>query len=337
MRLFILSLILSLFALHGVTQAQTFHFSQYQMTPHLLNPALTGNFYGTMRLGVIYRNQWSGIMNGYSTPSFFLDAPVAISFGKHDWIGAGGVVVQDRAGSARLSTGGFLFSGAYHKGFGNAGKNVISLGLQYGVMSRRIRDVFGLRFYDAIEAGAGGTSLDLDKIANDNQRNNHFAVGLTYTYKYSQDEHLQFGLSASNLSRRGGNVSLLSGGGGYFLRPHFVGFGSFDKKVTERIIARPSAMFQLMDKNFEMVVQAVGGLIINPDENIVLNLGLGYRVGDSGMILGGMDYKTFRVGIAYDINLGKLGAANGFELGVTYIIRIIKRPKVRPVIFCPRL
>jgi type IX secretion system PorP/SprF family membrane protein len=316
-------------------KGQTFHFSQFQMAPHLLNPALTGNYVGTLRLGFLYRNQWSNFMSGYSTPTFFIDGPIGISFGKHDWLGGGGVVVTDRAGSGRLSTGGFLFSGVYHKGFGTKGQNVISLGLQYGVMSRRIRLPTGLQFYDALEDG--GQSRDLTNLQNDNQRNNKMVIGMTYTYKYDQEDRLQFGFSATNFTRRGNNITFMSGGGGYFQKPHFIGFASFDRKVTDVITIRPFVQFQLMDKFFELSTLAMVGYKINKEEDISVNAGLGYRLGESGIVSVGMDYKTLRVGLAYDLNLTSLSLANSFELGVTYIIRIIKKPKVRPVIFCPRL
>jgi type IX secretion system PorP/SprF family membrane protein len=317
--------------------AQSFHFSQFQMAPHILNPALAGNYVGTMRIGLLYRNQWSNFMSAYSSPTFYLDGPIGISFGKHDWLGAGGVVISDRAGAGGLSTGGFLFSGVYHKGFGNRGQNVISLGLQYGVMSRRVRNPQGLNFYDALEIGQGQQSVDLPNIQNDNQRNNKFVIGLTYTHKYDQEDRLQFGLSATNFLRRGNNVTLLSGGGGYFLRPHFIGFASLDKKITDEIIVRPFAQFQFTDRFFELVTIANFGYKLNRKEDITVNFGMGYRLGDSGIVTAGMDYKTLRVGLAYDVNLSSLGAANSFELGISYIIKIIKKPKVRPVIFCPRL
>lgn len=317
--------------------AQSVHFTQFQMAPHLLNPALTGNFVGTMRIGLLYRNQWANFMNSYSTPTFYLDGPVGISFSKKDWLGAGGVVLTDRAGAGNLSTGGFLFSGVYHKGFGKKAQNVISLGLQYGLMTRRLRNPQGLIFYDALEAGPGQQSIDLPNIETDNVRNNRFVIGLTYTYKYDQVDRLQFGLSVTNFTRRSGSISFHQSGTGYFLRPHFIGFASFDRKITDKFILRPFAQFQFTDRFFELVTLGNVGYVINKEDNIVAFAGMGYRLGDAGLINVGMDYKTLRVGIAYDFGISGLGFANSFELGITYLIQIVKKPKVRPVIFCPRL
>ena len=39
------------------TFAQDVHFTQYEMTPGHVNPANTGGFYGSYRIGGIYRDQ----------------------------------------------------------------------------------------------------------------------------------------------------------------------------------------------------------------------------------------------------------------------------------------
>ena len=84
--------------------AQDIHFSQFGLSPLTLNPALTGAYEGTFRIGGIYRNQWSGIVKsgGYTTPSIYLDAPIVRGFGKNDWLGAGLVVLQDKSGRGLL-------------------------------------------------------------------------------------------------------------------------------------------------------------------------------------------------------------------------------------------
>ena len=79
-----------------------------------------------------------------------------------------------------------------------------------------------------------------------------------------------------------------------------------------------------------------GGYVINPEEQITMLLGLGYRLQDAVIPYVGVDYKTFRVGLAYDLNASKLGAGTALEIAVSYIVRVVKKPTVKPVIFCPR-
>ena len=54
------------------------------------------------------------------------------------------------------------------------------------------------------------------------------------------------------------------------------------------------------------------------------------------------NYKDFKFAASYDITLSELNnggnnTVGGFEIAVTYIGKIFKAPKVKPVFFCPSL
>ncbi|MCB0576411.1 MAG: type IX secretion system membrane protein PorP/SprF, partial [Saprospiraceae bacterium] len=52
--------------------AQDIHFTQFYMSPLTTNPAMSGKFEGTVRIGGIYRGQWASVLSGsdsYKTPS----------------------------------------------------------------------------------------------------------------------------------------------------------------------------------------------------------------------------------------------------------------------------
>ena len=57
-------------------KAQDPHFTQYQSSPLLLNPTLTGFFNGDVRISGVYRNQWQNIASPFNTGSFSVDANV---------------------------------------------------------------------------------------------------------------------------------------------------------------------------------------------------------------------------------------------------------------------
>jgi len=88
----------------GELKAQDIHYTQYELSPMTLNPALTGAYEGTFRVGGIYRDQWSSVLNNqYVTYTLYGDLPVIRGFGKNDWFGAGILLTNDRAGSASLN------------------------------------------------------------------------------------------------------------------------------------------------------------------------------------------------------------------------------------------
>ena len=59
-----------------IVQAQDIHFSQFYAAPMLTNPANTGNFTGSVRLGLNYRDQWGSVTVPYKTFSAYADAGI---------------------------------------------------------------------------------------------------------------------------------------------------------------------------------------------------------------------------------------------------------------------
>ncbi|HND17475.1 MAG TPA: type IX secretion system membrane protein PorP/SprF, partial [Saprospiraceae bacterium] len=110
MRFLKLGTILICLFVGNILMAQDIHFTQYNMSPMTLNPALTGNYLGSYRVGGIYRNQWASIIPAYSTPSFFVDAPIITGFRKNDWIGVGVAITADKSGTAKLGRTAFMGS-----------------------------------------------------------------------------------------------------------------------------------------------------------------------------------------------------------------------------------
>ncbi len=103
----------------------------------------------------------------------------------------------------------------------------------------------------------------------------------------------------------------------------------------------PEVYFSNISPAKQFQAHAWAGYWLNPAENIKLNGGLGYRVGDSAQLLLGLDYKDFKVALGYDFTLSDLSDTNsrqgGFEIAAYYTGKIYKKPDVKPVILCPHL
>jgi type IX secretion system PorP/SprF family membrane protein len=325
----------------GFLYSQDIHFTQFNLSPLSYNPALTGGFSGSVRVGGIYRDQWA---SAYNTPSFFVDSPILKGFRKQDWIGVGLFVFSDESESeyipfaagaqskrGTLTTGGLLSSAAYHFALDKERKTVIALGGQFGTLSRKIDGQF--EFEDAIlDQGATQEQLP-DK---DSPRNYlDINAGLTVTGKTTGQSFYRIGVSALHINKPDNAVR--GGGGSTTKSPmRIVGYGTYYMDLNEKFLVLPSVLFQTIGPAQEIDLQGMVGYKI-PAESVVLKAGLGYRVGDALQALFGVDYKDLRVGASYDLNVSSLSSPNGaFELGVTYIARIYKRPKIDPVIFCPR-
>src|SRR5512147_1581901 len=97
--------LLAVFTIVSVN-AQHLHFSQWFNSPLTTNPANTGFIPDAdYRIGANYRNQWSAIMSvPYKTMSIWGDAQVFRDRIETGWLGLGGVILRDVAGSGSLTS-----------------------------------------------------------------------------------------------------------------------------------------------------------------------------------------------------------------------------------------
>lgn len=119
------------------TQAQDLHFSQFMNNPLLTNPANTGfNPDFDYRIGGSYRNQWWGLPVPYKTMSLWGDVQVMRDKFSNGWLGLGGVLLRDVAGSGNLTSTKAYGSIAWHQELGY--NSLLSAGFNVGVASKRI-------------------------------------------------------------------------------------------------------------------------------------------------------------------------------------------------------
>ncbi len=331
--------------------AQDIHFTQYYMSPMTLNPAMTGKFEGTARIGGIYRDQWSSVIkkHAYRTPSAWVDAPIIKGFRKRDWIGVGFMMYQDKAGAVALSHAAGKLGAAYHLALDKKGTAVLSIGGHYGGEQRKI-NTDELEFSDGFNSlGDYVSSLSKDdgRIAGD-AKYTDIDLGAGLSARLNKTMDFNIGFSIYHLTKP--NYSLVtSGGGGGTSTPtagvsklprRAVAHGQFNVELTDKWTFNPSFIFQTMSGNDEIMVQAMTGYLLDPEKDITIHLGLGHRLGDAINVLAGMRYKDLRVGLAYDVNTSSLNTVSnyrgGFEIAANYIIKIYKPAVVRPKVLCPR-
>jgi long-subunit fatty acid transport protein len=116
--------------------------------------------------------------------------------------------------------------------------------------------------------------------------------------------------------------------------------GQFNVALDDRWSINPAFQYMSMSGADEIQIQALAGYLFNPEKDITLNFGLGYRMRDALQAIAGMKYKDLRVGIAYDINTSDLNTASnyrgGFEIAANYIVKIYKPAVIKQKVLCPR-
>lgn len=180
--------------------AQDLHFSQYFNSPLLVNPANTGFIPdGEYRLGINYRNQWANLGNPYKTFSAFGDAQIFGNRFENGWIGIGGALLRDVAGSGNLTNTRAFGSVAYHQAVGLG--SLVSAGFNVGWVNKRV-DFTKLTF----DNQWNGKFFDISAPSGEpfvaNQVNYlTLQAGLNYAYYPNENTYLNIGISASNINR----------------------------------------------------------------------------------------------------------------------------------------
>jgi len=334
-----------------LVQAQDIHWTQFTMSPMTLNPALTGDFEGTLRIGGLYRDQYNFVSGkdpggkGFRTPSFFVDVPI-LMVRKRDWLSAGLAFYADKAGTGGLTNTGSLMSASYHLALDKKAKSYLVAGIQFGSVAREIKDRQALTFEDNILDGQlGAASIDFAKLPEDGRNYSVANFGLMYRSAVNKQTDMNLGVAVSYITRPDASITPggTTGTSGEFKRPLKTTLhGQMVRRANDKLTIYPAFIVQNSANVTEIAVQAMGGYELPFKEtSLQAKVGLGYRVGDAVQLLLGANYDDWQIGLAYDFTTSGLtatnGARGGFELAVNKIIKIYKKPDVPQVIFCPDL
>jgi len=334
---------------HFNLHAQDEHFTLYQWAPLMVNPAKTGAFYGTYRIGVIFRDQAPSLNHVYRTPLLYIDLNPTRGLRHWDWIGMGLNIYQDIAGSLgfqKMATWGSL---AYHFALDGKAPNprrqkpgvkptqYLTLGVQLGNTRLSFRN---LAYEDRVfqdEFTSGGLSPDRLKLQNLRQNQSALAIGLMYTFQPSHTLALRTGISAYHLRRL---PSLLQSGNRIFL-PRYTAFAEADYALTPIIGLHPSLKWDQRGPSSEFNLQLMSSILFNRQKNITLLPGLGLRAGNAIEFLFGLQYGPLRAALAFDLTISDLAdidnRTGAFEIALQYTGIIQKKPKPKPTLLCPRL
>lgn len=333
----------------GGISAQDIHFTQFNKAALNVNPAFTGDFYGTLRLNGIVREEARNIGLPFQTLNFSGEVNLPFAFRKQDWISGGLNMYRDKAGSLGQKMNMYAVSLAYHLAFDKTQNRYLSIGAQYGGGGITYDDKL-LNGTDVVTASSltGGNSSNLmelrQKVGGNSPSGggsamgslNDVMAGVLYTGK-SKSNIFRLGLSLEGLLKSDRAILNTNSDKKYF------GF-NINTEFTSRISNTSSWtmagwLYNLGPAN-AWNVHGKYNFLLDPKKNTALSLGLGTRSLNSILFLVGMDIGELNVGLAYDWTISKLrnaGGYGGYELGVTYIYKHYKKPQPEPLIYCPRL
>ena len=291
--------------------SQDLHFSQWFNAPLLTNPANTGFIPDAdYRIGANYRNQLSSVMTvPYKTFSVWGDAQLFRERIESGWLGLGGMILRDVAGSGTLTTTRAYASVAYHQMIGEA--HLLSFGMNAGWSNKRINSA-ALKFPDQFDGKFFDNNLPTSVIL-DNPSSSYLDIqaGLNYAFFPTEDLYLNGGVSVMHLNRpRESFFAADPAGFDARIAPRYTAFLNASIKMNEDVILNPMAYYSLQAGASELVGGAVLNYNLSGDGEQQLIGGLFMRPGDAIIPMVGFEWNFIRLTFSYDVTTSSLKQYN---------------------------
>ncbi len=298
--------------------SQGLNFSQYYNVPLLVNPANTGfNPDYDYRIGGNYRNQFTSFGAPYKTMGIWADTKLFANKMENGWMGIGGSILKEVAGSGNLSATSATFSIAYHQLLGY--KSLLSAGFSAGVVAKKI---------------------DASKLVFDNQWNGQFfestipsnepfafsqagyfdlSMGLNYALFASENAYFNAGVSIMHLNRPKESfyeASLVDSR----INMRYTFFANASIKVQDIWIVNPNIYYSTAGSAKEIVLGMNANRDLSGDGAKQLILGLYYRNNDAVIPVVGYQINDIKITVNYDATISTLSTFNGtrgaYELSI---------------------
>ncbi len=293
---------------------QDLHFSQWFNSPLTVNPANTGFIPDAdYRLGANYRDQWSSIMTvPYKTISVFGDAQVFRERIETGWVGLGGAILRDVAGTGKLSSTRVSASIAYHQMLGIA--HLLSAGFNVGWSNKRINSA-DLKFPDQFDGKFFDNTLPTSVII-DNPNVNYFdvQVGLNYAYFPSENLYINGGFAVSHLNKPRASffttddISIDDR-----IAQRYTAFGNASYKMNDMVIINPMVYYTSQAGSSEIVGGGSINYNLSGDGMMQLIGGLFYRPSEALIPMVGFEWNNIRLTFSYDATQSSLKQYNNMR------------------------
>jgi type IX secretion system PorP/SprF family membrane protein len=329
----ILYLVLILFPILGI--GQDIHFSQITRTELLINPALTGMFDGNIRATMNWKDQWRSVDKSFRTYA----SSAEFSFGR-------GLIRQPAYYAIGIHAAKDV-SGDIELGTTNIGVSVNSLikiarnqRLAIGAQTAYSKTGF---IPAAMEWGSQYSGLSFDPALYDGEGIEYlpqqywdFSAGVAWWYHKTTltspafvPLDAKFGMAVYHINRPE-NSFVLTQSSRLPVRASFHGSALFATPL-EGVYWYPSLNIAVQGPQQEILPGIMGKLTLKPGSKMTgmtaeFSLAAGFsmrftNVFDAIIPQVFLDFKTFSLGMSYDINLSNLNLASNYRGGFEFSIR----------------
>jgi type IX secretion system PorP/SprF family membrane protein len=324
-------------------KAQDIHFSQYDETPSLVNPALTGSQY-VMRAAVLYKRQWESVTVPYKT----LGASYEMKFKASNWEKQDPFKTKTFKKSFSRMAGGLSFFNDV-AGDGNMGINqvnlsiatfiktgklsTLSVGLQGSVVQKSVN-------YSAFIFSNQYTGSTYDPTLPNNEQYGSqsfvypdFAAGIYWKHVKEEES-----IGENNMFKADFGAGIF-----HVAAPRQKFLVDTDERLFRKLTIHskfligipmsnigiaPSVLFQFQGPQKEMLFGLMAKYYLKDDSRYTgyvrkssIGLGVSYRYKDAIIPAVLLEIGQYAIGIGYDLNISGLTSASSLQGGPEIMIR----------------
>jgi type IX secretion system PorP/SprF family membrane protein len=288
--------------------AQDLHFSQYYNAPILVNPANTGfNPDFDFRAGINYRNQWASVGTPYKTMSAWGDVKLLGNRIENGWVGLGGMLWKDQAGSGSLTGTTGMLSLAYHQMLGY--NSLLSGGFSVGYTQKRI-DVTKLTFDDQWNGVFFDANIPtFEPFATNQVSYMDLQAGINYAYFASENFYFNAGVSVMHINTPRETFFDASISNNEISRRYNV-FLNASVKVLDTWILNPNIYVSMVGNSREILAGINANRDLGDNGARQLIMGVYYRNNDAVIPLFGYQINDLKMTFNYDATISSLSKSN---------------------------
>ncbi len=336
--------------------SQDIHFSQFLEDPLDLNPALCGAFPGLIMGELNYRNQWSSVMNGlgdaYNTMAATFEYHNIMKNWTKGYVSPGINFFDDKSGDGQLQIAQVNFSLA--SGIYLNDKNCLAVGLQAGWAQHSI-DMANLTWDNQYIGGSYVPGASSGEPAGSSFSYFDFAAGILYHFGTGQstmtsNNQIKADIGAAVYHISEPEMSFYQGDNFLGNTNYYTVNGKNNEngvatRLYMKYVLNGDVTYSIPNSNIA-VVPAVAFFDQGPAQELdmgakfryllrmeskytgvnkgsAFDLGGYYRWNDAFIILTGLEFGSYSLGLSYDVNISGLNqASNGrgaFEISLRFI------------------
>ncbi|MGZ4061042.1 MAG: PorP/SprF family type IX secretion system membrane protein [Bacteroidia bacterium] len=314
--------------------SQDIHFSQFNMSPLTLNPAMAGVNYNFEAL-VNYKDQWRGVAVPYKTFAASVDSRINKKEYKDNFWAGGINFFSDRAGDAKMGISQVNLTAAYHLGI--ARYQTLGIGIQGGYAQRSI-SYSALKWANQYDPENGYTpnlpSGEPETVSSFSYGD--VAAGIVWAYNntsglaHVEDNHdLKANLGVAVYHARQQNSFYKTSKEQLYPRYVFHGNALISMPNNHNIALVPGFMFLSQGAATELNFGSMIRYNVQQEskytglkKSAAFYLGLYCRPKDAITPMFLLERSPYSIGISYDVNISKLVSAShargGLEISLRY-------------------